>query len=145
MSSWLNNNVLVAYIKIRHIKRKIIVIVYAPEYALVKDNRTPNFKGPYLLEEANYWCCSNLGGLIRSDIKEYIPVRNENSKNQFVLMKVLMSFFLKSESMDWKQIIHVTQVIQFTIGSKGIQLLVLTLILGLGSINFFSHLLFHLH
>ena len=40
MSSWLNNNVLVAYIKIRHIKRKIIVIVYAPEYALVKDNRT---------------------------------------------------------------------------------------------------------
>ena len=60
-------------------------------------------------------------------------------------MKVLMSFFLKSESMDWKQIIHVTQVIQFNIGSKGIQLLVLTLILGLGSINFFSHLLFHLH
>ena len=46
MSSWLNNNVLVAYMEIRHIKRKIIVIVYAPEYALLKHNRTPNFKAP---------------------------------------------------------------------------------------------------
>ena len=54
MSSWLTNNALVAYIKIRHIKRKFIVIVYAPEYALVKDNRTPNFKAPYLLDEAIY-------------------------------------------------------------------------------------------
>ena len=54
MSSWLNSNVLVAYTKIWYIKRKIIVIVYAPEYALVRDNRTPNFKAPYLLEEAMY-------------------------------------------------------------------------------------------
>ena len=60
-------------------------------------------------------------------------------------MKVLMSFFLKFESMDCKQIIQFTQVIQVTIGSKGIQLLVQTLILGLGSMNVISHQLFHLY
>ena len=74
MSSWLNNNILVAHIENRHIMRKIIVIVYEPECALLKINGTPNFQAPKLLEEAIYRCCSNIGGLIRSNIKECISV-----------------------------------------------------------------------
>ena len=144
MSSRLTNNTLVAHIKTRHSKRKIIVIVCAPECALVRANRTSDLKALQLFEEAIYRCCSNFGGLIRSNIKECITVSNENNRNQCKLMEVLMFFFLKYESMDQKQKIQVTQVIQFNIGSKGIQLLVLTSILGLGSINFFSQLLLHL-
>ena len=100
MSSWLNSNVLVACIKNRHIKCKIIVIVYAPEYALVKHNRTPNFKAPYLLEEAMYRCCGNFGGLIRSVTKECISVSNESNENRCIPMNILMSFALKLKSID---------------------------------------------
>ena len=46
MTSWMTDNTLEAHIKNRHIKRKIIVIVCAPECALLKNNGTPNFKAP---------------------------------------------------------------------------------------------------
>ena len=46
MSRWLISNTLVARIKFQHIMRKIIVIVYEPECALLKINGTPNFQAP---------------------------------------------------------------------------------------------------
>ena len=108
MSIWLIYNTLVAHIKIRHSKRKIIVIVCAPECALVRANRTSDFKAPQLFEEAIYRCCSNFGGLIRSDIKECITVSNQNNKNQCIPKEVLTSFLFKFQNIDLELLIQVT-------------------------------------